>query len=321
MSTTTSASEALLSDGGAAAGAERVFRFGALAAGLTILLLLGLIVVSVTTAAWPALSELRGAYFLGSTWSPAEGRYGIVPLVYGTVVVSSLATLFAVPVSVGIALFMTEVAGPRVRAVVDLTVDLLAAVPSVVFGLWGFYQLVPVLQPVLGVIARKASSVPVLHSVLGETSGVGYVTAATVLALMITPIMTSVAREVFQTVPNNDRLGALALGATRSEMITGVVLPHSSSGLAGAVLLGLGRAMGETVAVALLIGASPHVSANIFGRGEALPSQIFRSLSEAGGMFRAALFGLAVSLFIMTVLVNIVARRIVRVADRRLKGT
>ena len=139
---------------------------------------------------------------------------------------------------------------------------------------------------------------------------------------MITPIITSIAREVFATVPRNDKEGALALGATRSEMITGVVLPHSSGGLTGAVMLGLGRAMGETIAVTLLIGgvASPKITANILGPGDAMPSAIARYLNESGGDFRAALIGLGVTLFAITMVINISARRAVVVFDRRMKG-
>ena len=320
MTDIASTSDSLLSDGGSHARADRIFRLGALASGLVVLVILGLIIVSTSVDAWPAFSELGTDYFFGTTWSPSEGLFGILPLVFGTVVVSAIATVLAVPVSVGIALFVTEVSTKRVGSAVNLTVDLLAAVPSVVFGLWGFYQLAPVFQPVLNSIAGLVSGIPVLRSIFGQSSGVGFMTAGTILALMITPIITSVSREVFMTVPHNDRLGALALGATRWEMITGVVLPHSSAGLTGAVLLGLGRAMGETVAVALLIGASPHISANLFGRGEAMPSQIFRSLSEASGTFRASLFGLGVCLFFITVLINMIARRVVAAADRRLKG-
>lgn len=312
---------ALTGNGGTAARVDRAFRRLALAAGATVLVVLALIVLSTARDAWPAFTEQGTGYFFGTVWSPAEGRFGIIPLVFGTVMVSAIAIVLAVPVSVAIALFVTEVARPKVAAMVNLTVDLLAAVPSVVFGLWGFYELLPVFQRAFNSVAGAVAGIPVLRSVLGHSSGSSFMSAGIVLALMITPIVTSVSREVFATVPVNDRHGALALGATRWEMISGVVLPHSSAGLAGAVLLGLGRAMGETVAVALLIGASPHISANIFGRGEAMPSQIFRSLSESTGMFKAALVGLGVALFVITVVVNIAARRAVALADRRLKGT
>jgi phosphate transport system permease protein len=310
-----------LTEEGQGARADRVFRRVAMAAGATVLLILLLITVSTTNQAWPAFSEFGADYFFGTEWIPSEGLYGIVPLVFGTVLVSLLAVLFAVPVSIGIALFITELAHRRVRGSITLVIDLLAAVPSVVFGLWGFYELIPVFQSVFNSIADAVSGIPVLSTLFGQGSGFSFMGAALVLALMITPIITSVTREVFLTVPVNDKSGALALGATRWEMIKGVVIPHSSGGLTGAVMLGLGRAMGETVAVALLIGASPQISANLFGKGETMPAQIFRSLSEAGGVYRSALIGLGVCLFVLTVLINMSARRMVVVVDRRIKGT
>ena len=312
---------AFLTQRGTGAAADHLFRRIALAAGATVLLVLLLIAIVTTQQSWPAFSELGTGYFFGTQWRPAENLFGILPLVFGTVVVSMIAVVFAVPVSVGIALFITELAHRRVRGGITLVVDLLAAIPSVVFGLWGFYKLIPLFQGFFNSIADLVEPVPVLNSLFGHGSGSSFMSAGIVLALMITPIITSVTREVFMTVPENDRYGALALGATRWEMIKGVVIPHSSGGLTGAIMLGLGRAMGETVAVALLIGASPQISANLFGRGETMPAQIFRSLSEAGGTFRSALIGLAVCLFVITVLINLAARKAVVLVDRRIKGT
>ncbi len=312
---------ASLTEKGTGAAADHFFRRMALAAGTTVLLALLLIAVVTVQQSWPAFTELGAGYFFGTEWRPAENLFGILPLAFGTVVVSLVAVLFAVPVSVGIALFITELAHRRIRGAITLVIDLLAAIPSVVFGLWGFYTLIPVFQGLFNRIADLVEPVPVLNAVFGHGSGSSFMTAGIVLALMITPIITSVTREVFMTVPENDRYGALALGATRWEMIKGVVIPHSSGGLTGAVMLGLGRAMGETVAVALLIGASPQMSANLFGRGETMPAQIFRSLSEAGGTFRSALIGLGVCLFVITILINISARKAVVVIDRRIKGT
>lgn len=299
---------------------DRSFRRVALAAGLTVLLALLLIAVVTTNKAWPAFSELGGSYFFGTEWVPSEGLYGIVPLVFGTILVSVLALFVAVPISVGIALFVTEVVHRRARGAVTTTIDLLAAVPSVVFGLWGFYYLIPPFQTAFNAVSDAVSGIPVLSTVLGPSTGSSYASAALVLALMVTPIITSVTREVFTTVPPNDKAGALALGATRWEMIRGVVFPHSTGGMTGAVMLGLGRAMGETVAVALLIGARPDITANIFAVGETMPAQIFRNLSEADDLFRAALIGLGVVLFVLTILVNVSARRMVVVIDRRVKG-
>ena len=310
-----------LTEQGSGAVADGIFRRVTLLSGVAVLVILLLIAVTTTKQAWPAFSELGTSYFFGLEWIPSEGIYGIVPLVYGTVLVSLIAVFFAVPLSIGIALFVTELAHRRVRSSITLVIDLLAAVPSVVFGLWGFYQLIPIFQSVFNAIADAVSSIPVLNVIFAPGSGSSFMSAGLVLALMIIPIITSVTREVFLTVPENDKSGSLALGATRWEMIKGVVIPHSTGGLTGAVMLGLGRAMGETVAVALLIGASPQISANLFGRGETMPAQIFRSLSEAGGLYRSALIGLGVCLFVITIVVNVSARRMVLVIDRRIKGT
>ncbi len=309
-----------LCDPGRGAKTDSAFRWLTLASGVMILVILAGIAVSMTVSAWPAISDQGISYFIGTTWAPSAGEFGIVPLLFGTVLVSVLALIFAVPMSIGIALFITEVAPRRLRGGVITVVDLLAAVPSVVFGIWAFYELVPRFQSVFNSIHSVVEGVPVLGTVFGPSSGSAYMSAGLILALMITPIITAVAREVFNTVPVNDKSGAFALGATRWEMIRGVVLPHSFGGLTGAVMLGLGRAMGETVAVALIIGAVPSITANVFGKGETMPAQIFRQLSEAGSVFRAALIGLGICLFILTIVVNMSARRMVTVIDRRMKG-
>ncbi len=312
---------ASLLEEGRGAKADATFRIVALIAGASVLVILLLIAGTMLSGAWPAFSELGADYFFGTEWVPSEGKYGILPLVWGTIVVSIIALCFAVPISVGIALFVTELAPQRLRRPVTTIVDILAAVPSVVFGLWAFYNLLPGFQTVFNSIADAVSGIPVLSTLFGPSTGSSYMSAGIILALMITPIITSVTREVFNTVPVNDKSGALALGATRWEMIRGVVFPHSSGGLTGAVMLGLGRAMGETVAVALIIGARPDISLNLFGVGETMPAQIFRQLSEAGALLRSALIGLGVILFILTILVNMAARRAVVVVDRRVKGT
>jgi phosphate transport system permease protein len=280
---------------------DRAFRLLALLAASSVLAVLALIAGSTVQQGWPAFSQLGGRYVFGTEWRPRSGELGILPLAYGTFVVAAIAVAFAGPVSLGIALFMTEVAPRRFRFVTVTIIDLLAAVPSVVFGLWGLRVLAPKLDDLLG-------------------HGVGFMTAGLVVGLMITPIITSVTREVFATVPRNDKEAALALGATRWEMVRGVVLPHSSGGITGAVMLGLGRALGETIAVALLIGANPQISANLLGTGETIPAQIARQLSEASGLFRSALIGLGFVLFLITITVNVSARRLVVAMDRRLKG-
>ncbi len=305
------------------AGADRAFRGAAVAAGITVLVILALITYSTTSSAWPAFSKYGAGYFFSTDWRPNQQKFGILGFAWGTAVIAFIGVLIAVPTSIGIALFATEVAPRRLRRTITTVMDLLASVPSVVFGLVGFYVLKAPLQDLYRSIGDGASGIPVLRSIFGQGSaGISLLTAGIVLAIMITPIITSVSREVFDTVPRNDKEGALALGATRSEMINGVVIPHSLGGLTGAVMLGLGRAMGETIAVTLLIGgvASPQITANILGPSDAMPSAIARKLGEASGDYRAALIGLGVTLFVITMVVNVGSRRLVDVVDRRMKG-
>jgi phosphate transport system permease protein len=306
---------------GRGAGADAAFRYVALAAGLTVLVTLAAIAFATTQKAWPAFSRAGLSYIVSDDWNPNLAKFGALAFIYGTFIVSIIAVVVAVPVSIGIALFTTEVAPRRLRAVITTMIDLLAAVPSVVFGLWGFLVLRPPLKDFYNWLADKADPVPVLNSIFGHSlSGLSFMTAGLIVALMITPIITSITREVFLTVPRNDKDGALALGATRWEMIKGVVLPHSSGGITGAVMLGLGRAMGETIAIALVVGASPQIVANLFAQGEALPSVIARNLNESSGDYQAALIGLGVLLFVLTVGINVLARSLVSTFDRRLKG-
>ncbi|HVW35298.1 MAG TPA: phosphate ABC transporter permease subunit PstC [Acidimicrobiia bacterium] len=270
--------------------ADRIFGGLCLAAGLLVLVVLGLILFSTGHEAMPAFRHEGLGFLTSRTWIPSPGHFGALAFVFGTLVVSAVALVVAVPVSVGLALFITEIAPKRLRTPVVLLIDLLAAIPSVVYGLWGILVLGPA-------IARGS----------GQRS---FMTAGIILAIMITPIITSIAKEVFATVPRDQREGAFGLGATRFEMIRGAVLPYSRTGLVGAVMLGLGRAMGETIAVALVIGSSPTITANLFGPGDAMASVIANQFGEATDVHRAALIGLGVVLFVMTVLVNVAARRL-----------
>jgi len=301
--------------------ADDAFRLLTLAAGLLILAILALIAISTTNQAWPAIQAEGFKYFTSTTWHPADGEFGILSFVFGTMVVSVIAVIFAVPVSVGIALFVTEVAPARVRTVVTAIMDLLAGVPSVVFGLWGILVLADGVKGLYNSISTLVDPIPGLSKLFdGTQTGRSFFTAGLILALMITPIITSVTREVFTTVPRNDKDGALALGATRWEMITGVVFPHSIGGMVGATMLGLGRAMGETIAVALTIGSVPHIAANLFGSGYAMPAVIANEFQEASGDYRAALIGMGVALFALTILVNVAARVVVARVESRLRG-
>jgi phosphate transport system permease protein len=193
-------------------------------------------------------------------------------------------------------------------------------VPSVVFGLWGLLVFSKQVTGFYDFLHSVLGPIPLVGDLFGKSSGRGYMTAGIILAVMITPIITSLSREVIDTCPPSDREAAFALGATRWEMIRGAVLPHSKGGLVGAVMLGLGRAMGETIAVALVIGSSANISANLFASGDALPARIANEWGEAEGTWRAALIGLAVTLFAITIVVNVFASTIVNRSIAKSQG-
>jgi phosphate transport system permease protein len=309
---------------------DSAFRWTAILAAGTVLAVLALIVISTVLEARPAFAESGWKFITSTRWVPNDPdgpdgprgpEFGALAFAYGSAVVSVIALFFAVPVSVGIALFTTEVAGSRIRQGVTTVMDLMAAVPSVVYGLWGVTVLAPDIVPVYDWVADRAAPVPGLRALFGEgATGRSFMTAGLILAAMITPIITSLTREVFATVPRAEKDAALALGATRWEMIKGAVFPHSFGGIVGAVMLGLGRAMGETIAVALTIGASARIVANLFKSGDAMPARIVNEFGEASGVHRSALVGLGVALFAITILVNTAARAIVARAEIRLKG-
>ena len=300
--------------------ADQTFRWVCLASGFLVLVVLGLILFSTTKEAMPAFRH-EGLRFLTSTnWNPADGHFGALAFIYGTLVVSAIALVIAVPVSIGLALFITELAPKRLRAPVTYLIDLLAAIPSVVYGLWGILVFGPQIAKLYTDISGAFGSVPLLDTVTQGPQSRSIMTAGIILAIMITPIVTSISKEVFATVPRDQKEAAWGLGATRFEMIRGAVFPYSRTGLVGAVMLGLGRAMGETIAVALVIGSSPAITAHLFGPGDAMAAVVANQFGEASGTHRAALIGLGVVLFVMTVLVNLLARRVTSRADRRLAG-
>jgi phosphate transport system permease protein len=272
---------------------DRTFRFIAFGAAAAVLVLLGLIALVMTTRAQPVLEHMGLDFFTSRRWSPAEALYGALPFIWGTLYTAFIALVLSVPVSLGVALFITQIAPMRLRRPLVYVLDLLAVIPSVVFGLWGILVLAPHL-------------------------GRSFLTAGVILAIMITPIITSLAREVIETTPPGEKEAALALGATRWEMIWGSVWPHSKAGIVGATMLGLGRAMGETIAAALVIGSAlGQITIHAMKPGNSLPAVIANEWGEADAMHKSALIALAVVLFLITILVNFLATRIVTHARPR----
>ncbi len=302
--------------------ADRAFKAVTLLAGLVVLLVLLAILVSTTREAWPALSFEGLGFITSDEWVPNTDSFGALALVYGTIASSLIALAIAVPVSVGIALFTNEAAPRWLKRPVVYLLDLLAAIPSVVFGLWGILVFAPWIQPVYQGVADGVGSWPVLGWFFaGPANGKSIMTAGVILAIMIVPIVTSLSREVIATVPSHQREGAYALGATRWEMIRGAILPWSAGGVVGSVMLGLGRAMGETIAVALVIGSSAQITTQVFQPGDAMASVIANQFGESTGLHQSALIGLGVLLFLVTIAVNISARTIVGRWQRKVAGT
>jgi phosphate transport system permease protein len=301
--------------------ADRAFRYATITAGGVVLITLGAIAVTMVRRAWPAFDKMGLDFITSSRWAPNDGVFGAKAFIAGSLIAAALALVLAVPVSIGIALFTTQVVPSRWRRPIIYLVDLLAVVPSVVFGLWGLLVFAPNAGGFYNFLHDALGPIPVLGNLFGPvSSGRNYFTAGLILAVMITPIITSLAREVIDTTPASDREAAYALGATRWEMIRGAVLPHAKGGIVGAVMLGLGRAMGETIAVALVIGSSASISADLFSSGDALPAVIANSWGESEGTYRAALIGLAVTLFAITIVINVFASAIVNRSITKTQG-
>ncbi|HTP50737.1 MAG TPA: phosphate ABC transporter permease subunit PstC [Anaeromyxobacteraceae bacterium] len=284
--------------------------------GGSILVIAGLILAelnSVASVAWRKLGILH--FLFASDWDPVQDKFGAWPFIYGTLVTSAIAILVAVPVSVGLALFLSEMGPKALRRPVAFAIEVLAAIPSVIFGLWGLFVMVPWLRT--GVEPLLQKTLGFLPFFQGPTIGLGYLAAGLILAIMILPTIASVTIEVLKTVPLPLKEGALALGATRWEAITMTVLPYARPGIVGAALLGLGRALGETMAVTMVIGNSPEVHASLFAPGYSLPAVIANEFAEAtGDVHVAALAALGLVLFGITVILNALAQVLIGLVSR-----
>jgi phosphate ABC transporter permease protein PstC len=253
-------------------------------------------------------------FTFGNDWNVSAEHFGALPLLVGTLITSALALLIGVPVAVATAVYATELCPLRLRAPLTVLVDLLAAVPSVVYGLWGIFFLAPKLQGAEQWVADRLSFVPFIGG--GLVTIPNYFVTGLILAIMILPIVSAISREVMTTVPADHKEAALGLGATRWEMIRLAVLPYCRSGIVGGAMLGLGRAIGETIAVTILIGDAPKLAGHLFGQGYSLAAVIANEFGEAQGLHRSALFAAGLVLFVLTLLVNAAARLLVLRASR-----
>jgi phosphate transport system permease protein len=302
--------------------ADGAFRTTSYVAGGTVLVVLGLIAYTMISRSTDALSHMGTDFFTSKRWNPPGEQYGILSYVWGTVYTAFIALALAVPTSLGIALFITQVAPGWLKKTMTYIIDLLAVVPSVVFGLWGVLVLSDNIKGLYKWLSSTFDGWPILGTIFGPNpQGRSFFTAGIILAVMITPIVVSLAREVIETTPQFEKEAALALGATRWEMIRGAVLPHSKGGLVGAVMLGLGRAMGETIAVALVIGsATGQITLNALAPGNSMPAVITAEWGEADSLKKSALIAMAMTLFIMTIIVNVIATTVVNRSMKKSRG-
>jgi phosphate ABC transporter permease protein PstC len=294
---------------------DRALKYGLTALAASILALIVYFFIRLVGEASPAFSKFGVMGFtFGNDWNVNADHFGALPLLVGTLITSGLALAIGVPVAVATALYVTELCPRGIRGPVTILIELLAAVPSVVYGLWGIFFLAPKLQPAEQWVADRLAGVPFVGG--GAVTIPNYFITGLVLAIMILPIVSSISREVMSTVPSDHKEAALGLGATRWEMIRTAVLPYCRSGISGAAMLGLGRAIGETIAVTILIGDAPQLSGHLFGQGYSLAAVIANEFGEAQELHRSALFAAGLVLFVLTLLVNVIARVLVMRASR-----
>jgi len=290
--------------------ADASFRGLVIASAVSLLVIVALILIQLLKQSAASRSSFGLKFLTTSIWNPVTDKFGAAPFIYGTIVSSFLGILIAVPLSLGTALFLTELCPPFLRRVLGTTVELLAAIPSVIYGLWGLFVLAPVLRLYIEPSLQKSLGWTGLFS--GPPLGVGMLAAGIILAIMVLPIVASVTREVILAVPRQQREAVLALGATRWEMLRMGVLRNARVGIVGAVILGLGRAIGETMAVTMVIGNSPQISKSLFAPGNTLASVVALEFSEAAGdMHLSSLIEVALVLFVITLIVNALARLLV----------
>jgi phosphate transport system permease protein len=295
--------------------ADRIFGFAMLACGVTVLTLVGLIVYELVSQGSMAWHAFGWRFFFRSEWDPVNDQYGALPFVYGTVVSSILALIIAVPLAIGVGVFITEMCPRWLRGPLAFTTELLAAIPSVIYGLWAIFVMVPLLRQYLEPWLAKTLGWTGLFE--GTPFGIGMLAAGIILAIMIIPIISSITREVMTAVPQQQREAVLALGATRWEMIRIGVLRNARAGILGGIILGLGRALGETMAVTMVIGNRPEIAKSLFAPGYTMASVIANEFSEAtGDLYLSSLVEIGLALFFVTIIVNVLAQFLVWTVTR-----
>ena len=295
---------------------EAVFRHLSLAAAAVVLIVLGGVIVSLLIGAWPALRNFGAGFLVGQNWNPVTEQFGALPAIYGTVVTSLIAMTIALPVGLGIAMFLSEVCPQRLRRPLGVAIELLAGIPSVIYGVWGLFVLTPVLQSAVQPRLIDAfAQVPILSSLFaGPPFGIGFLTAGFILAIMVLPFITSVSTDMFQAVPPVLKEATYGIGATTWEVFRHVVVPYARVGVIGAFMLALGRALGETMAVTFVIGNANRLPDGFFAPTASIASIVANTFPEAdaGSMKLAALFALGFILFVVSFFVLALARLLLR---------
>ncbi len=294
---------------------DRIFKYLTVAAALSVVAVVLLIVFELVWHSRLAISKFGFGFFAGSNWDPVSGEFGAFPFIYGTLVSSLIALIIAVPLGIGVAVFINEMCPRSLRGLLSFTVELLAAIPSVIYGLWSIFVLVPFLRVHIDPFLKKYFGWTSLFT--GPIYGIGMLAAGVILAIMVVPFISSITREVMLTVPQHQREGVLALGATQWEMIRTGILRNARAGIIGGIILGLGRALGETMAVTMVIGNRPEIAKSLFAPGYTMASMIANEFTEATGrLYLSAIIEIGLALFLLTLVVNALARLLVWMTTR-----
>ncbi len=287
------------------------FRLMTLIAALIVLALLLGVTISLFIGAWPAFAHYGFGFFISDAWSPPTEKFGAAAAIYGTLITAAIALIIGAPVGLGVAVFLTELCPPSLRRPIGVAIELLAGIPSIIYGIWGVYYLRPFMQDYLQpALINTLGNLPIIGALFaGPPLGYGLLTAGLVLAVMILPFVTAIARDVFETVPPVLKEAAYGVGCNTFEVVGSIVMPYTRVGVIGGIMLALGRALGETMAVTFVIGNAPHINASILAQGTTISAQIANNFADADpGLFSQSLLALGFILFLITFVVLAAAR-------------
>lgn len=303
---------------------DALFRGATFFFALVVLLLLGGVIVALVDGAWPALHHFGWWNFITSaSWNPVTEEFGAKPAIYGTLVTSAIAMLIGIPISFGIAVFITELSPPWLKRPIGTAIELLAGIPSIIYGIWGLFVLAPFLQSTVEpFLVETLGDLPIIGPLFsGPPLGIGVLTAGLILGIMVLPYITSVMRDVFETVPPMLKESAYGLGCTTSEVVWNIVVPYTRIGIVGGIMLGLGRALGETMAVTFVIGNAHHIQSSLLAPGTTIAASLANEFTEAvSDIYLSSLIALGFILFIITFIV-LAAAKLLLIRLQRQAGT